>query len=82
LSAELEDAIDRRKSMTDEQLIAQQAKRIAELEEELALRNEAEREIHMEIYGIGGPLNDNKLGYTKDQMVPFARIADRLGRAF
>lgn len=64
--------------MTDEQLIAQQAKRIAELEEELALRSEAERKIHLEIYGIGGPLNDNKLSYTKAQMAPFARIAAQL----
>ncbi|WP_323004391.1 hypothetical protein [Denitromonas sp.] len=68
--------------MTDEQLIAQQARRIAELEEELSLRNEAEKKIHMEIYGCGGPQNDNVLGYTRDQMVPFARIHGYLGCAF
>jgi len=68
--------------VTDEQLIAQQARRIAELEEELALRNEAEKKIHMEIYGIGGPLNDNRLEYSKAQMVPFARIHGYLACAF
>ena len=68
--------------MTDEQLIAQQARRIAELEEELALRNEAEKKIHMEIYGIGGPLNDNRLEYSSAQKVPFARIHNHLACSF
>jgi hypothetical protein len=64
--------------MTDEQLLLQQARRIASLEEELAARKEAEHRIYMTIYGIGGPLNDNKFGYTKEQLFPFARIADEL----
>lgn len=68
--------------MTDEQLIAQQARRIAELEEELALRNEAEKKVYAEIYGIGGPLNDNRLEYSGAQKVPFKRIAEQLCSPF
>jgi hypothetical protein len=53
--------------MTDEQLIAQQARRIAELEEELARRNEAEKKIHMEIYGEqhGTRLGCNTAGHRR-----------------
>lgn len=29
-------------------------------------------------YCIGGPLNDNKLGYSREQMVTFARIGEEL----
>ena len=31
------------------------------------------------LIGMGGPLNDNKLGYTKEQKVEIQRIADELG---
>lgn len=64
--------------MTDDELIAKQARLIAELTEAVAAYGEAERNIHAIIYGIGGPLNDNKLGYSKEQMLTFLRIAEQL----
>jgi hypothetical protein len=61
--------------ITEAQLIAQQALKIANLEKEVARFKDNERDIAMIIYGCGGPLNDNVRGYTKDQMIPFAQIA-------
>ena len=64
--------------MTEAELIARQAKQIEELRDEVAdLKRRADR-ARSHIYCIGGPLNDNKLGYTKTQMVTFSRIADEL----
>ncbi len=37
--------------------------------------SEAMRKINLIIYGIGGPLNDNNLAYTNEQLQPFWRIA-------
>jgi hypothetical protein len=65
--------------MNDEEIILRQARQIAALEEQLEWRKEAMRKIHMEIYGIGGPLNDNLLNYSKEQMMPFFRIGRELG---
>lgn len=62
-------------SLDYEKLCAQQALQIANLTARVKAMNEAMRKIHMEVYGIGGPLNDNKLGYSRQQMVPFSRIA-------
>jgi hypothetical protein len=64
--------------MNDEILIAQQARKIAEIEEILASYHNAREKIRMIIYCIGGPLNDNKLQYTKQQMVDFGRIINEL----
>lgn len=64
--------------MTEAELIARQAKQIEELRDEVAdLKKRADRARSL-IYCIGGPLNDNKLGYSKPQMVTFSRIADEL----
>lgn len=65
--------------MTDADLIARQAKQIEELRDENRNLKERIGLARLRIYGIGGPLNDNKLGYTLEQMVTFARIADDLG---
>lgn len=65
--------------MTDAELIARQARKIEELKDELADLKERARRARLHIYCIGGPLNDNKLGYTREQMVTFALIADDLG---
>lgn len=65
--------------MTEAELIARQAKQLDELRDEVADLKERARRARMHIYCIGGPLNDNKLGYSKPQMVTFARIADELG---
>lgn len=57
-----------------DEMIARQAIKIAELEEEIALYEEANGKIHMQLYAIGAPLNDNFLGYTKEQLGPFFEI--------
>lgn len=67
--------------IADSELIARQAKQIEELRDEVADLKERARKARLHIYCIGGPLNDNKLGYSKPQMVTFARIADELGDA-
>lgn len=65
--------------MTEIEVIARQAKRIEELRDEVEDLKECRRRARSLIYGIGGPLNDNKLGYSKQQMVTFDRIAEELG---
>ena len=65
--------------MTEAELIARQAKQLEELRDEVADLKERARRARMHIYCIGGPLIDNKLGYTRAQMVTFARIVDELG---
>lgn len=60
--------------MTDDELIAKQARQIANLEEQVRdYRDSAKRVVNL-IYAIGGPLNDNKLGYTKEQMLDWTRV--------
>ena len=64
--------------MTDTELIARQAKQIEELRDRVAdLKGRAERAAS-HIYCIGRPLNDNKLNYSKPQMVTFSLIAEEL----
>lgn len=65
--------------MTDAELIARQAKQIEELSDEVNAMKEGAAKVAMEIYGVGGPLNDNVMGYTKQQLAPFHRIAVALG---
>lgn len=60
--------------MTDEALIAQQARRIADLEQLVESYRTAAKAIEIEMVGIGGPLNDNFLGYSPRQLGPFGRI--------
>jgi hypothetical protein len=64
--------------ITEAKLIAQQALKIANLEAEVTRMNDDRRSIHMVIYGIGGPLNDNRRGYTREQMTDFALIAQHI----
>lgn len=66
--------------MTKTQVIARQAKRIEEMRDRLKAANEAAGKIHMQIYGCGGPLNDNVDGFDKEQMKVFFRIAEELKR--
>lgn len=65
--------------MKEAELIARQSKQLEELRDEVADLKERARRARLHIYCIGGPLNDNKLGYSNQQMVTFARIADELG---
>lgn len=65
--------------MTDSELIGRQARRIAELEEQSDLDSAARERVCAMIFGIGGPLNDDRLGCTKEQRALFRAIADELG---
>ena len=65
--------------MKESELIARQAKQLEELRDEVADLKERARRARLHIYCIGGPLNDNKLRYSKQQMVTFWQIADELG---
>jgi len=65
--------------ISKDELIVRQAKQIEELRDDVDELRERVRRAKSIIYCIGGPLNDNKLGYTKQQMVTFVRLADELG---
>lgn len=60
--------------MTDTELIAAQARRIAALEEERRNCKEAVEQARLHMICIGGPLNDNVLGYSPEQLTTFRRI--------
>jgi hypothetical protein len=62
---------------TDE-LIADQAKQIYVLEKFCKQYLENVRTVNKMIYCIGGPLNDNKLQYNKEQLQLFFRIVEEL----
>mgnify|MGYP001331163784 CR=1 FL=1 len=64
--------------MTNEELIARQAKQLEELRDENANLKECARKVKAIIYCIGGPLNDNVMGYTKNQMTTFFEIVEEL----
>ena len=61
--------------MTKTELIVKQALKLERLKAELADYKAAEKEISALMVCIGGPLNDNKLGYSPDQLKPFQAIA-------
>ena len=64
--------------LPERETIARQAMRLEALEiENERLRRNIKNAIN-NIVCIGGPLNDNKLGYSKQQMVTFWRIKDEL----
>lgn len=69
---------DMENSMTDSELIARQARKIEELQDSVFDLNNRISKARMHIYCIGGPLNDNRLGYSKAQMVTFWRISEEL----
>ena len=64
--------------MNDDEIISHQARTIIELTEQLKDLKERIRQAHLHIICIGGPLNDNKLGYSKEQLVTFHRIEQEL----
>lgn len=65
-------------SLTDVELIARQAKQLEDLRDEVAALKERVRVALSLMYCIGGPLNDNRLHYTGEQLVTFSRIAEAL----
>lgn len=64
--------------MTNVELIARQAKQIEELKDENTNLKNKVKNACKHIYCIGGPLNDNKLGYSKEQLVTFLDILNEL----
>jgi len=64
--------------MTEAELIARQALRIAELEEQLKDYSACLRDIDLTLHCIGGPLNDNVLMYSQKQLGVFHRIAESI----
>lgn len=62
----------------DDKLIADQARKIAELEEKVNEFNAICGNIHSILFCVGGPLNDNKLGFTPEQQKVFFRISEQL----
>ena len=55
-------------------LIAAQAKKIFELEELVRAQTEVLEGIHMALVGMGGPLNDNVLGFNLTHRAFLAKI--------
>ena len=65
--------------MTKDQLIAKQQIDIEILNEENKRLIDGIDEVRGILFCIGGPLNDNKLHYTKEQMHDFWKIKEALG---
>jgi hypothetical protein len=61
--------------MTKDQIIVDLTKKLYKANKTVKEYKQAQKEIGLIIYGMGAPLNDNLLGYTKEQLVPFSRIA-------
>lgn len=59
-------------------LIAEQQLLIREQKKELIAWRKSGENIRTIIYCVGGPLNDNKLNYTREQMGDFQKIVDEL----
>lgn len=57
-----------------DKLIASQELEIQNLKQQVTLKDEALSTISNLLTCIGGPLNDNKLGYSKEQLVTFNKI--------
>ncbi len=61
--------------MTKDELITKQQLEIEELKIRVEDYQDMSNSIHNLIYCIGGPLNDNKLQYSKKQLSTFLAIA-------
>ena len=66
--------------MTDLEIIGTQAKHIFQLQHEIKEYESTVHNITTLICGIGGPLNDNKLHFTKEQLTVFSRIMGYMGK--
>lgn len=60
--------------MEDDKLVAKQARDIDRLTTENVDMSEALERIRLRMVCIGGPLNDNRLAYSNEQLVTFAHI--------
>ena len=66
------------KEMTDGELVARQARRIAELEVRIGELEKQRDAVHPVLYGVGAPLNDNVAGFSRTQLRRFELIAEAL----
>jgi hypothetical protein len=64
--------------MQQEKLITKQALEIEELKEKVNDYNESVKLIRGLLFSVGAPLNDNILGYSKEQRKIFHDIANIL----
>ena len=64
-------------NVNERDLIADQAKQIYFLKNKVEDYEQALKAIKNVTVCIGGPLNDNVLGYSKEQLGPFSRILNR-----
>lgn len=62
----------------DDEIIANQARQIYVFESLLNQYLENVRKVNKMLYCIGGPLNDNKLEYTREQLQIFFLIQETL----
>jgi hypothetical protein len=62
--------------MNDTEIIAMQARKIADYEVEMAQYVDRIRRIRLQLICTGAPLNDNFLQYSKEQLKPFFKIQD------
>lgn len=67
--------------MTKNETIARLARRVEKQRQQIKHPRGAAKRIHLLMYNIGGPLNDNKLQFTKEQLLIFQQIANELGLA-
>jgi hypothetical protein len=65
--------------MTKDELIVKQQLEIERLHKGYSEHQAALDRVHGILFCIGGPLNDSKLGYTREQMCDFLKIKDALG---
>jgi len=61
--------------LTKDELITKQALEIERLKELVTISDDKLLDINRIICCIGGPLNDNKLKYTNEQLTPFWKIS-------
>lgn len=60
--------------MNDNEIIADMARELTETKARCALMTKAIEDARMHIICIGGPLNDNKLQFNKEQLKLFFQI--------
>ena len=65
--------------MTKDELITKQQLEIEHFKNELVEKIEMIRQVGSILYCIGGPLNDNKDGFKREQLHTFWRIKEALG---
>ena len=62
-----------------DELIVAQALKILKQKKEIREFRRARKNIHGLLYSIGAPLNDNRDGYTNQQLVTFGLIGREIG---